>query len=248
MARGNSKLCFRSFFALLRLLLESQDMLREQATLRLVLRIKLYSRRDILTPESLRAMINIGGGAQALYTDSRDCGRIIWDDRDVVERIWSRVKGSVPEIEHLKGKARVTGNAAVMRGETWKMTRLNERMRFLKYSEGQYFRRKYYLYPSMVHALTPSAHNDGSYVTPDGKEMSFYTLHLYLNESTPANQLDGGATTFHSYDMQRSLDVDPKVGRVLIFQHRDLLRSGADVTGGIKLTLRTDLMYGKTEK
>lgn len=183
-----------------------------------------------------------------MYTDSRDCGRIIWDDKDVVERIWSRVKGSVPEIEHLKGKARVTGNAAVMRGETWKMTRLNERMRFLKYSEGQYFRRKYYLDPSMVSALTPSAHNDGSYVTPDGKEVSFYTLHLYLNESTPANKLDGGATTFHSYDMQRSLDVDPKIGRVLIFQHRDLLHSGADVTGGIKLTLRTDLMYGKMEK
>ena len=84
-------------------------------------------------------------------------------------------------------------------------------------------------------------------MTPDGKETSFFTLHLYLNESTPANKLEGGATTFHSYDMQRSFDVDPKAGRVLIFQHRDLLHSGADVTGGIKLTLRTDLMYRKME-
>ena len=93
-----------------------------------------------------------------------------------------------------------------------------------------------------------SAHNDGSYVTPDGKERSMFTLHLYLNEPTPANKLEGGATTFHSYDMQRSFDVEPKVGRVLIFQHRDLLHSGADVTGGIKLTLRTDLMYAKLEQ
>ncbi|CAD6567101.1 MAG: hypothetical protein ASARMPREDX12_005317 [Alectoria sarmentosa] len=174
-----------------------------------------------------QAMINIGGGAQALMTDSRDCGRIIWDDSEVVERIWSRVKGSVPEIEYLKGMARVTGNGPVKRGETWKMTRLNERMRFLKYGEGQYFK----------------PHHDGCYVTPEGQEISFYTLHLYLNESTPENKLEGGATTFHSHDMQRSLDVDPKVGRVLIFQHRDLLHSGADVTRGIKLTLRTDLMY-----
>lgn len=88
-----------------------------------------------------QAMINIGGGAQVLMTDSRDCGRIIWDDIDVVERIWSRVKGSVPEIEYLMGTAKVT---AVPRGETWKMSRLNERMRFLKYGEEQYFKRKQY--------------------------------------------------------------------------------------------------------
>ena len=48
--------------------------------------------------------------------------------------------------------------------------------------------------------------------------------------------------------MERSLDVDLKVGRVLIFQQLDLLHSGADVTNGIKLTLRTDLMYARVEK
>ena len=58
-------------------------------------------------------------------------------------------------------------------------------------------------------------------------------------------RLEGGATTFHSYDMRRSLDVVPKVGRVLIFQHKGLLHSGADVEQGIKTTLRTDLMYRK---
>ena len=89
-----------------------------------------------------QAMINIGGGEQALMTDSRDCGRIIWDDADIVERIWSRIKDSVPEIEHLKDMVRVTGYGPVRRGETLKMSRLNERMRFLKYGEGQYFRRK----------------------------------------------------------------------------------------------------------
>lgn len=84
-----------------------------------------------------QAMINIGGGEQAVMTDTRDCGRIIWDDTDVAERIWSRVRGWVPEIWYLKGMARVTGNISVMLGETWKMTRLGERMRFLKYGEGE---------------------------------------------------------------------------------------------------------------
>jgi len=90
-----------------------------------------------------------------------------------------------------------------------------------------------------------AAHCDGSFATKGNEEISFYTLHLYLNESSPDSRLEGGATTFHSYNMQRSLDVVPKVGRVLIFQHRNLLHSGADVTGGIKVTLRTDLMYKK---
>ena len=93
-----------------------------------------------------QAMVNVGGGLQMLSTNSRDCGRVIWDDRDVVDRIWSRVKGSVPEIERLQGRAKVTGNWPVMLGETWKATRLNERMRFLKYGEGQYFRRQYQPY------------------------------------------------------------------------------------------------------
>ena len=87
-----------------------------------------------------------------------------------------------------------------------------------------------------------TAHVDGSYETPDRSEISYYTLHLYLNEGAK-----GGATSFHSWNMQRSMDVEPKVGRVLIFQHNDLLHSGADVTGGIKYTLRTDLMYKKMD-
>lgn len=198
-----------------------------------------------------QAMINLGGNRQAMMTDIRDCGRIMWDDTDVVDKIWSRIKDLVPEIAYLKDRGKVTGNWSVMRGETWEMTRLNERMRFLKYGAGQYFKRKYYccIYPpSIAYALTTPAHDDSPYVTPNGRETSFFTLHLYLNESTPTNKLKGGATTFHSYDMQRSVDVIPKVGRVLIFQHRDLLHSGADVTDGIKLTMRTDCMYRKRKK
>ncbi|KAL8739193.1 MAG: hypothetical protein Q9181_000084 [Wetmoreana brouardii] len=90
-----------------------------------------------------QALINIGGGHQKLITDARDCERIIWDDKVVVARIWDRVKARVPEITSLKEMAHVTGNGPVRRGETWHMSRLNERMRFLKYTKGQYFRRKW---------------------------------------------------------------------------------------------------------
>jgi hypothetical protein len=79
-------------------------------------------------------------------------------------------------------------------------------------------------------------------------------VHLYLNDSAqelekegitpPEGLLRGGATTFHaSRDSDRKLDVDPKAGRVLLFQHRRLLHSGDDVISGIKYTMRSDLMY-----
>lgn len=91
---------------------------------------------------------------------------------------------------------------------------------------------------------------DGAYPTPDGQEISFYTLHLYLNgpdPTAPEDELKGGATTFHSFNERRQFDVVPKVGRVLIFQHKGLLHSGADVLGGVKLTLRTDIMFRKVD-
>ncbi|KAL9000578.1 MAG: hypothetical protein Q9169_000871 [Polycauliona sp. 2 TL-2023] len=184
-----------------------------------------------------QAMINVGNGEQKLIPDARDCGRIIWDDRDVVARIWARVKGNLPEIALLQDMSHVTGYGPVKRKEILHMTRLNERMRFLKYTSGQYFR----------------PHGDGVYVTPDGSERSQYTLHLYLNDSDDATsgvQMEGGATRFHSLssDASKYLDVEPRVGRVLIFQQRGLLHSGDDVRNGTKYTLRTDLMYQKVDE
>lgn len=43
------------------------------------------------------------------------------------------------------------------------------------------------------------------------------------------------------------MDVKPKTGRVLLFQQEGLLHSGADVRRGIKLTMRTDVLYKKVE-
>ena len=98
--------------------------------------------------------------------------------------------------------------------------------------------------------LTGTAHCDGTYETPDRTERSYFTLHLYLNDPEGKNgeePLKGGATTFHSWNMKERVDVVPKCGRVLMFQHRDLLHSGDDVVSGTKLTMRTDLMFAKEE-
>ena len=89
-----------------------------------------------------QALVNVGNGKQRLMTDVRDCGRIIWDDEDLVAKIWSRVKDFVlPDIEYVKNKPQVTGFGPMKRGHVLQMSRLNERMRFLRYEPGQYFRR-----------------------------------------------------------------------------------------------------------
>ena len=89
-----------------------------------------------------RAMVNVGGGMQIMAEDTRKCGRIIMDDQDIVDRLWKRVRDLVPELLELANCPDVTGEGPAKRRETWRFTRLNERMRFLKYTEGEYFKRE----------------------------------------------------------------------------------------------------------
>ncbi|KAJ5826119.1 hypothetical protein N7474_003257 [Penicillium riverlandense] len=194
-----------------------------------------------------RALINIGGGKQALATDTRNCGRIIWDSPVLAQKLQDRLMPFLRELEidEFTDRPRVTGLAG--RGKTYHLTRLNERLRFLRYEGGEYFR----------------PHWDAKYRAPDG-DISYYTIHLYLNgegdqdvdellkaqekgESNPAptGKLLGGATSFMpSYeDAANQVRVFPRTGSVLIFQQNDLLHSGDPIFKGTKYTMRTDIMY-----
>jgi hypothetical protein len=98
-------------------------------------------------------------------------------------------------------------------------------------------------------ADTVTAHCDAPYSDrsdPKRDIRTIFTIHLYLNDSkveVEDAELVGGATTFYSNDEKRRIDVDPKAGRVLIFQHRRLNHSGDNVIAGTKYTMRTDIMY-----
>lgn len=54
--------------------------------------------------------------------------------------------------------------------------------------------------------------------------------------------MEGGATRI-SGGRNRYFDVEPKKGRVLIFQQRGIWHSGEDVVKGLKYTLRTDFLF-----
>ncbi|KAJ5273598.1 Prolyl 4-hydroxylase alpha subunit [Penicillium angulare] len=119
------------------------------------------------TPVWERAMINSGGGKEVMSVDSRKSGRIIFDSPDIAQRILDRLMPFMKEfnIDRVHDMPAVTGLGPARRGETFHLSGLNERLRFLRYEGGDYFR----------------PHWDGRYVRPDGKEGSLFTIHLYLN-------------------------------------------------------------------
>jgi hypothetical protein len=183
------------------------------------------------------AMVNIGFGRQQMMTDVRLCDRILWDEKALAEKLCARILPHLPaNIITLHDSPQITGNGPAKRKETYQITRLNERLRFLKYTPGMYFKE----------------HCDGSYVTPDGQEISLLTVHVYLNGSETKEgelPLTGGATRFFSpmgfYGRAEAdyADVNPRTGTCLVFQHRNLLHSGEEVITGTKYTMRTDIMY-----
>ena len=79
------------------------------------------------------------------------------------------------------------------------------------------------------------------------------TIHLYLNDTAgkPGDKpLIGGSTIFQTWNGQgtKEIKVEPKAGRVLLFQHHGLMHCGEEVSQGTKYTMRTDLMYAKEAK
>lgn len=194
------------------------------------------------------ARVAVAPGWEALSPGYRESDRIIWDQQDVVDRIWDRCLLS----EGLK-ELIATVPWEPKYGETgtgqWELRRLNERMRFLKYSPGQFFKRKLSCHKGLVPTLTCPAHVDSTTWLPtDAAEFrTHYTLHLFLNDSAAESEsgegVVGGSTAFLSFDKKHRLDVNLKAGSVLIFQHKGLLHEGSLVEKGVKYTMRTDIVY-----
>lgn len=165
--------------------------------------------------------------------------RILRIDAEAADVIYARLAPFVDDITELRpgGKwAAIAHRSGRVQGPVWRLARVNPRLSFLRYGPGQYFQR----------------HCDGLVsLEEDGRvHKSFVTLHLYLSDDKNSEEggkaqgsLAGGATRFWAPDKKHFLDVEPRVGRVLIFQQRMLVHSGEPVTGGLKYTMRSDFLY-----
>lgn len=94
-------------------------------------------------------MVNAGRDKEFLSLDYRNSDRIIWDNEVIVQRLWTRImqaEGMKDYFSVMKGKEyfKVVGDGIARRNERWVISPKgpNERMRFLKYGAGQFFRRK----------------------------------------------------------------------------------------------------------
>jgi predicted 2-oxoglutarate/Fe(II)-dependent dioxygenase YbiX len=159
----------------------------------------------------VQALVNVGSNDhEVVAPDVRQGKRVILDDPEFVAILWKRISHLLPR----------KFNAHQVVGP-------NERLRFLRYDPGDYFR----------------PHEDGSYFRPDGTEASFITLQMYLNQG-----FKGGETTFFSTDYYecpekaRRLAIVPRTGSILVFEHW-LLHEGSLLNEGRKYSLRTDVMF-----
>jgi len=170
-----------------------------------------------------QALVNMGNGQQMRMLDTRKSDRSIIDDPDFAEELWQRLRAATGDDPRLVRRAgRRKGDAA------FHACGLNERLRFLRYGPGDFF----------------ASHQDGTYMRRDEAgperrgECSLLTCQLYLNEG-----FQGGATRFHDgYDEAKAIDVVPRTGSVLLFEHR-LLHEGSLLVAGCKYVIRTDVMF-----
>ncbi|KAF9074102.1 hypothetical protein BDP27DRAFT_1196159, partial [Rhodocollybia butyracea] len=177
---------------------------------------------------------------QVLNTSYRHSDRILRFDHEAARKIYERVLPFVEQdIGVIREGSKWSGIVAdVVDGSvqgTWNLVGLNERLSFMRYGPGHFFRE----------------HCDGRLDLPDGRK-SRVTIQIYLNGSD-TDAIEGGATRFKTsayyYSGRRRemkhkfLDVEPKVGRALIFQQRGLVHSGESVRKGLKYALRTDFMF-----
>lgn len=210
----------------------------------------LNAAEDSATPKGhwAVAQVNGGGGMQYTNTEYRNSGRIILDSTELADWILSKVRPYLGEIETIPDAYvhhSIQGRRAPKHNGGAKLLRLNERLRFLRYGPGQFFQ----------------PHCDGPYWTPDRKEATYYTLQIYLNGDS--DNLRGGATRFWeertmyrrgqgkkkgpvgNKDGVAFVDIESRMGRVIVFEHQGLLHSGEPVVSGLKYSLRSDFLYVK---
>ncbi|PFH51238.1 hypothetical protein AMATHDRAFT_59535 [Amanita thiersii Skay4041] len=185
--------------------------------------IDLANTSGIWSPAGLSA----GEQTQTVHTEFRNSERIIVINEDKASMIYDRLRPLVDDIHIITPTgpwSSITGKRGRKQGPTWKLVNVNPRLSFLRYGPGHYFK----------------PHCDGLTELNNGQQQSFVTLFVYLNDDAVLN---GGATRFWTPDKKEYLDVEPKLGRVLVFQQRMLVHSGEEVKGGMKYTMRSDFMF-----
>ncbi|KAL7498014.1 hypothetical protein ACHAWT_008522 [Skeletonema menzelii] len=192
---------------------------------------------NALTPDECKQLIDraeSGGFEDASIYDRRTnrihrrCQRWYEDDTTLAANWYERILDALDDtaFEYKIRNAPWMGRRYNSTALPIRSVGINERLRVLKYGQGEYF----------------GSHCDAKFVRgpnygDKAGETSHVSIQVYLND-----KFKGGQTRFHGGG--RHYDVKPKTGSILIFDH-NLLHEGAVVKAGKKYVVRTDVMYRK---
>ncbi|KAI0882072.1 uncharacterized protein GGS22DRAFT_181427 [Annulohypoxylon maeteangense] len=80
------------------------------------------------------AAVTAYDGSQVVDTKSRFCGRIFYTSKVLADRLLERVLPFIPpEIVTLENAPDITGQFPIIRNESWRICRLNNKLRFLNF-------------------------------------------------------------------------------------------------------------------
>ncbi|KAJ7474060.1 hypothetical protein FB451DRAFT_1247739 [Mycena latifolia] len=189
----------------------------------------VLARAEAFSPWQV-AQINAGPDVVYTLPSYRNGQRIIYDSFELSQQLFAKIRPHLVAIEEIDEPTYVRGRGLVT--QKWRMVRMNERLRFLRYPKGGFFR----------------AHVDGEYKDEKTGQRTFYTLLLYLpsdSSGSPGSFMSagGGSTRFWGDDENNYADVEAVPGRALVFQHAELLHTGEEVTEGVKCAMRSDILY-----
>ncbi|KAJ7096596.1 hypothetical protein B0H15DRAFT_774039 [Mycena belliarum] len=174
------------------------------------------------------AQMNLGPEAYTVAS-YRNGQRIVYDAPALSAQLFATIRPHLAAIEEIEERT-VHPDGRVV-SQKWRMVRLNERLRFLRYPKGGFFH----------------AHCDGEYTDKKTGQQTFFTVQLYLpsdSSGSPESFVPAGGGSTRFYDNTGAYaDVEAIPGRVLVFQHAELEHTGEEVTEGVKCTMRSDILY-----
>eukprot|EP00026_Physarum_polycephalum_P012438 Phypoly_transcript_12747.p1 GENE.Phypoly_transcript_12747~~Phypoly_transcript_12747.p1 ORF type:complete len:293 (+),score=57.48 Phypoly_transcript_12747:127-1005(+) len=169
----------------------------------------------------------------------RNNTRVTAFSHELAATIFARIKEFLPTEVVVDKEHEMEITAEFGTAGTWKLVGMNECWRMCKYTPGGLF----------------APHSDGTFVR-NRSERSMYTFMIYLNGG-----FEGGETNFLKKDLELSMvdgkyvpregnileSIKPEAGLAIIFLH-PYLHEGATLKTGEKYIMRSDIMYGRTEK
>lgn len=180
-----------------------------------VIREALITPRDASALAARAAAAGFGPARTGPGVERRKSLRCLIDDGAVASALFERLRPLLPATLPMS-----RGNVYKAAPGTWRLVGLNERLRFLRYDPGDYFK----------------PHHDGVYCREAGDEQSFLTLLLYLNDG-----YRGGHTTLYNGAGAKT-PVAPAIGLCLVHDHK-VRNESPTLREGVKLVIRTDVMY-----